>query len=228
MKNGTIKHLPPSHLMAKAGIGGELPSIIITSPAVDRENDRAIPERLRMAPKVPVLFAHDYQELPVGDTVRAELDALRRTRAYFKWLQGDERADRVRNAFDQGFLSASIGARVDWQQPNDFGGYDFGGEIIEFSLCPVPANPECVRGLKRLGLWRSGDTVINLSSIPSPGRALTRLLGNDPEILVAGLTHQQVVNAIARAVGSGVREVIGEKIAEAAARAILKARGRVD
>lgn len=133
---------------------GEPPSIIITTPRVDWDRDRAIPERLRMAPEVPVLWAHDYQDLPVGRSVSSTLNPDGSRRAWFRWLQNDERANGIRNAFEQGFLSASIGVRGDWAEPNEFGGHDFGGDIIEFSLCSVPANPDCVRQLKSMGIWK--------------------------------------------------------------------------
>jgi len=133
---------------------GQPPSIIITTPTVDWDRDRAIPERLRMAPEVPVLWAHDYLDLPVGRSVSSALNPDGSRRAWFRWLANDERASGIRNAFEQNMLSASIGVRGDWAEPNDFGGHDFGGDIVEFSLCSVPANPDCVRQLKSLGIWK--------------------------------------------------------------------------
>jgi len=133
---------------------GEAPSITITTPRVDWDRDRAIPERLRMAPEVPVLWAHDYLDLPVGRSVSSALTPDGSRRALFRWLENDERAAAVRNAFEQDMLAASIGVRGDWAEPNEFGGHDFGGDIVEFSLCSVPANPDCVRQLKSLGIWK--------------------------------------------------------------------------
>ncbi len=146
----------PSIVIARA-LPGEAPSIVITSPRPDRDKDRAMPERLRMAAKVPVLYAHDYSELPVGETVHSLLEADGKRRAWWRWLEGDERAARVKNAFEQDMLSASIGVAVDWREANAFEGIDFGGEIIEFSLCAVPANPDCTRRLRAMGLYGRGD-----------------------------------------------------------------------
>ncbi len=44
--HGVRKYVAPSQIHARA-ILGEAPSIVITSPRVDRNRDRAIPERLR-------------------------------------------------------------------------------------------------------------------------------------------------------------------------------------
>lgn len=133
---------------------GQPPSIIITTPRVDWDRDRAIPDWLRIAPEVAVLFAHDYSDLPVGRSVSTVLNPDGSRRAWFRWLQNDERAARVKNAFEQDMLSASIGVRTDRVEPNEFGGQDFGGAIIEFSLCSIPANEDCVRQLKSLGIWK--------------------------------------------------------------------------
>ncbi len=149
---GTVRHLPPEQVAAGVG-GGPEPSIVITSPRVDREKDRAIPERLRLAADLPVLFGHDHRDLPVGKMTRTVLEPGGKRRAWWRWLEHDDRAGRVRNAFEQGMLSASIGALVDWREPNEYGGVDFGGEVIEFSLVAIPANPDCRRFLESVGLW---------------------------------------------------------------------------
>ena len=85
-----------------------------------------------------VLYAHDRtSELPVGRTT-----SIRRTNrglvADFEFLPNDERAQRVKNAWDKGFLrAASVGVRQTREGP----------ELVEWSIVPVPADRDCVRGI---------------------------------------------------------------------------------
>ena len=86
-----------------------------------------------------VLYAHDrFSELPVARTT-----ALRRTNrglvADFEFLPGDVRAQRVKNAWDKGFLrAASVGVRQMEDGPP---------ELVEWSIVPVPADRDCVRSI---------------------------------------------------------------------------------
>ena len=85
-----------------------------------------------------VLYAHDRtSELPVGRTT-----AIRATNrglvADFEFLPNDVRAQRVKNAWDKGFLrAASIGVRQTRTGP----------ELVEWSIVPVPADRDCVRDI---------------------------------------------------------------------------------
>jgi hypothetical protein len=139
---------------------GGLPSTTLTTDGVDAMNDRVIQSGLVFRDPRPILFSHQYSELPVG---QATADLIQRdshrTRLAWRWLEGDARAAAVRNAYEQGMLGASVGMRVLDSTPNGFGGYDITrAEVIEGSLTATPANPECTRFLKSLGLVGRGVT----------------------------------------------------------------------
>ncbi len=102
-----------------------------------------------------VLFAHDYSGrtessgLPIGRTVSLGRTPDGRIRADFEFLSGDPFADRVRNAWNRGFLrGASIGWRAIEARPSERGrGLRIvKSELIEWSIVAVPADPDALRG----------------------------------------------------------------------------------
>ena len=102
-----------------------------------------------------VLFAHDYSGttgssgLPIGRTVSLARTPDGRIRADFEFLSGDPFADRVRNAWNRGFLrGASIGWRAIEARPSERGrGLRIvKSELIEWSIVAVPADPDALRG----------------------------------------------------------------------------------
>ena len=101
-----------------------------------------------------VLFAHDYSGrtessgLPIGRTVRLDRTHDGRIRADFEFLSGDPFADRVRNAWNRGFLrAASIGWKAIEARPSERGrGLRIvKSELIEWSIVAVPADPDALR-----------------------------------------------------------------------------------
>ncbi len=101
-----------------------------------------------------VLFAHDYRGttessgLPIGRTVSLERTSDGRIRADFEFLSGDPFADRVRNAWNRGFLrGASIGWRAIESRPSGRGRSlrVVKSELIEWSIVAVPADPDALR-----------------------------------------------------------------------------------
>lgn len=159
---------------------GAPPSIIISTDRVDRMRDRILQDGLEIPAQIPVLFGHAAHELPVGVSGNGMMMRERgRTRAMWRWLENDADAARVRNAFEQGALSASVGVTVHEQRPNEFGGADFlRSELVEFSLVTIPANPDCVRLLKSLD-WRSRAMERSLTLRP-----------DEPVLLVHGESWQ--------------------------------------
>ena len=102
-----------------------------------------------------VLFAHDYSGrtessgLPIGRTLRLDRTVDGHIRAEFEFLSGDTFADRVRNAWNRGFLrGASIGWRAIEARPSRLGkGVRIvKSELIEWSIVAVPADPDALRG----------------------------------------------------------------------------------
>ena len=101
-----------------------------------------------------VLFAHDYSGrtessgLPIGRTVSLDRTHDGRIRADFEFLSGDPFADRVRNAWNRGFLrAASIGWKALKARPSERGrGLRIvKSELIEWSIVAVPADPDALR-----------------------------------------------------------------------------------
>ena len=101
-----------------------------------------------------VLFAHDYSGrtessgLPIGRTVSLGRTRDGRIRADFEFLSGDPFADRVRNAWNRGFLrAASIGWKAIEARPSERGkGLRIvKSELIEWSIVAVPADPDALR-----------------------------------------------------------------------------------
>lgn len=141
---------------------------IITTKSTDRDDDIVYPKGLDTSNfmKNPVvLFAHDQRNLPVGkaiginrtkDSIEAEVEFL---------PEGvDEVADKVYTLVDLGFLKgASIGFKpteYDYvEERGVYGGYDITkSELLEFSIVPVPSNPEALaksyeEGNKFLRKW---------------------------------------------------------------------------
>jgi HK97 family phage prohead protease len=130
--------------------------VTMTTGSVDRQNDEVVPEGGDFTDfvKNPVLqFAHDAWSLPVG-SVTSLTRAADAWKARFRFLQGDEFAARVENAWKQRVLNAvSIGfLPLTWEH-NDHGGLRFlKWQMLELSIVPVPANAEAVRMLKALHL----------------------------------------------------------------------------
>jgi HK97 family phage prohead protease len=144
---------------------GDEPTIVISTSAVDRENDEVLAEGGDFAAykrNPTVLWGHDYSSLPIGTTTSLEIVPGRGIRARWRWLEGDDFAARVRNAFEQGCVrAASIGFRPVESERNERGGRRFTRwELLEWSLVPVPANAEAVRTLKRLRLWRDEEIAV--------------------------------------------------------------------
>ncbi len=99
-----------------------------------------------------VLWNHDHAGmtaaagLPIGVTRKLVETGAGELRAWFQFLTGDAFVDRVKNAWDQGFLrAASIGWRALETEPTPQGWRDTRSELLEWSLVPVPADPGALR-----------------------------------------------------------------------------------
>ena len=99
-----------------------------------------------------VLWNHDHAGmtaaagLPIGMTRKLVETGAGELRAWFQFLAGDPFVDRVKNAWDQGFLrAASIGWRALETEPTSQGWRDTRSELLEWSLVPGPADPGALR-----------------------------------------------------------------------------------
>ena len=104
-----------------------------------------------------VMWAHDAVGrspsggLPIGRTLELDRGPSGRIVAEFEFLEGDPFAQRVRNAWDQGFLRA---ASISWlpleSKPVDGGRLrDTRSELLEWSIVAVPADPDALRESQR-------------------------------------------------------------------------------
>ena len=88
-----------------------------------------------------VLYGHDHYTAPgaIGRTTTIDIDRITgRITARFEFLPGDERARRVKNAWDRGFLrAASISVNHNL-------------ELREWSIVPVGADIDAVRSINNL------------------------------------------------------------------------------
>lgn len=96
----------------------------------------------------PVLWAHNYAGLPIGKApwVKAQGGALK-ARVHFAPEHVYAFAETVRRLVDFGAVkSGSVGFRADKAEWNEKrGGVDFEEqELLEFSIVPVPANPDAL------------------------------------------------------------------------------------
>ena len=120
---------------------------VITTGDADRENDMIDPSGWDLSSylKNPVvMFAHDYNSLPVARTTElsnenGKLVAI----AEFATYDLNPLAEQVFQMLKQGFLKgASVGFRpVTFSYNEKRGGVDFAQqELLEFSVVPIPAN----------------------------------------------------------------------------------------
>jgi HK97 family phage prohead protease len=133
--------------------GGESRRVqfLISTDAVDRDNDVLDPKgwQLENYMRNPIIpFAHDYKSLPVAKclkigTTPKGLEAL----AEFPPKGTYQFADTVYDMLKAGFLNAtSVGFRpLDFEPALDRKGFNFKSqELTEFSIVPIPSNPQAL------------------------------------------------------------------------------------
>jgi hypothetical protein len=136
--------------------------VLITTPNFDRGCDRVTPTggMIDNYQKNPVImWLHDYKgETPAAGIPVAKCPYLRVTEEGIisgppQFLEGDPFADRVKNAWNRGFIkTASIGFAPIEYETNEKGGTDYKKwELLEWSLVPIPMNAEAMRIAKDIG-----------------------------------------------------------------------------
>lgn len=203
------------------------PSMTVSTASLDREGDRVLPEGgdFKSFLRNPVLcWAHSREGIPIGSVTQVSADSTG-VRIQWAWLENDPFADRVKNAWEQGIVrAASIGFISKRSTRNQDGGVDhLAWELLEVSLCPVPANPSAVRTLKSLGLWNDAgsqeDGMLDWDSINRTA---------EPEVDVTAQEVLQVLHAFTPALREGVRAGIRAQAQLAARAAICRLTGRLD
>ena len=157
-----------------ASAPGRSRQFVISTATVDRDNDSvaAAGWQLDNYKKNPVvLFAHDYSSLPVAKCtdVRTKGGNLIATAEF----ADHDMANTVLRLIDGGFLNAtSVGFRpLKYSMNEARSGMDFAEqELLEFSIVPVPANPdallvsrELIGDVARVKEWAK-DTLAALAS----------------------------------------------------------------
>lgn len=142
-------------------VGERKMSFMISTAAVDRDGDTIDPKGWDLgsyAKNPVVLWAHDYSSPPVGKAINIK-STEHGLQADVEFLpQGlDPFADKIHDMCKAGFLNAtSVGFRgVEYDEAQGRKGYDFKKqELLEFSIVPVPCNPEALaqRGVKNAQL----------------------------------------------------------------------------
>jgi HK97 family phage prohead protease len=131
----------------------------ISTESTDRDRDQIAVDgwRLDNYRKNPVvLWAHSYHDLPVARAVNIEVTGGKLTaEAEFVSADVSPFAETVYQMVKRGFLSAtSVGfVPVKWVRNEERAGYDvMEAELLEFSIVPVPSNPEALIEARSAGL----------------------------------------------------------------------------
>ena len=143
----------------------------LSTGAVDRDRDTLDPSGwdLRSYGKNPVvLFAHSYGSLPIARTKEIGVDGGK-LQAVAEFVPPELYAfgDAVYQLIRAGFLNAvSVGfAPLKWDRNEDRGGVDFHKqELLEWSIVPVPSNPEALVVARSKGYGREVDQLRRVCS----------------------------------------------------------------
>ena len=171
-------------------------------------------ERYRKNPVV--LFAHDrYDNVPVGRTISINRDSAGLITVEFEFLSGDSFAQRVKNAWDKGFLrAASISARP-LMEKDDTGmasREEVKWEMTEWSIVPIPADPDAVRSIQR--------DIFSAMFPEKEDTGETNMEPNELEKIIARALESHGDKPDAGAIAREVAEAVGETITEAVKREV--------
>lgn len=133
-------------------------SFIISTGGMDRDGDTIASDgwMLDNYRKNPVvLFGHDSRSLPVAKATRVDVNMDLESDAVFADRETYEFADTVFRMLEQRFLNAvSVGFDpVEFKFREADGGIDFlRQELLEYSIVPIPANPNALQRAKEFGI----------------------------------------------------------------------------
>lgn len=132
---------------------------LITTGAVDRDNDTIDPNGWDLSNYIKnpvVLWSHDYYAPPVAKTLSITPTAQGLiAEAQFATAEEYPFADSVYRLLLGGYLNAtSVGfAPQEWSYDEQRDGYNFSKqELLEFSIVPIPCNPEALVQAKSAGV----------------------------------------------------------------------------
>lgn len=163
-----VKGYVPTEVKQEGGKDSRRIRFTVSTQDVDRYGDTVNPKGwdLKSWKANPVvLFAHKSNELPVarGSNIRVEGGQYLRATAEFVEAEINPFAETIYQMISRGYLKAtSVGfLPKKWKRPdededkerhNNYG-IDFEEqELLEFSIVPVPANPQCLVQAKSAGI----------------------------------------------------------------------------
>lgn len=179
----------------------------VTTSTPDRERDVLETVGIDTASyeRNPVVqWAHDYKSLPIGRCVAIERSATRLVATVeFASAELNPMADQIFRMVKAGFINAcSIGFRpLEWTYDEDRGGVNFlKSEMLEFSVCPIPANAEALVAAHAAGIDTSvlkgwAERVLaTYGEVDFGGNTVVLLHGNErivprSEVVAAGLSQ---------------------------------------
>lgn len=207
-------------------LGARKMAFTISTASVDRDGDSIDAKGWQLDNYIKnpvVLWAHDYSQLPVGKAVNIQAtDKGLRAEVEFPPLGTYPFADQVHDMVKNGFLNAtSVGfaPKEHMKAADRERGYDFKSqELLEFSIVPVPCNPEAlaVRGVtagqiqkyaKVMRHW-SKDVLgedapkLDAQQFDNLADAIAKIMQEDPEekeakIEIPALDYQAIAEAVA-------------------------------
>lgn len=129
--------------------------VLITVASADRIGDTIDPKGMSLKnyrQNPVVMWLHDYMGhtaaagIPIGRSLKEKVED-NGIISKFEFLKGDPFVDRIKNAWDQGFLkTASVGFMPIVSEPNEKKGNHISkSELLEWSIIPIPAHPEALR-----------------------------------------------------------------------------------
>lgn len=193
---------------------------VVTTSTPDREKDVVVTTGIDTSAYEKngvVMWAHDYRQLPVGRCVAIERgpDKMICT-VEFATADMNPLAEQVYRMIKAGFLKAcSIGFRpLTWDYDDERGGVDFQTcEMLEFSICPIPANAEALVAASKAGIDVSvikawAEQTLGAFKAIGPGDADPRdrervLLGAAPSVTVEGRSFSGDLAPFAETTKSG-------------------------
>lgn len=139
---------------------------VISTASIDREGDTVAPEgwQLDEYQRNPVvLWAHDGEQPPIGQTIRMGVDSQRRLVSVAQFAPPEDYAfaDTIFRLITGGYIrAASVGflpLEFEFDTSRRSAGFTppcnfLKQSLLEWSVCPVPANPDCLLQARAAGI----------------------------------------------------------------------------